>query len=205
MITKRETGYLKWLWWKHTWTFQLAHKPLCQRFRRDVLQIGKLHVCRSCTAMYTAFGITLAAAFTNSSPEPAIPGPATLAVTVAVIALSAPPFYRHAPRVARDLLRASAGVVAALGVTLLVSSGWLYGAFTLALLFAAWVVYHRLERRDSSMADPCTGCHELTHGAVCSGYTHQAGCVRAYEKKATTWLETHRNGGCRMPTTPPRA
>ena len=27
---------LAWLWWRHTYTFNVAHKPLCERFKQNV-------------------------------------------------------------------------------------------------------------------------------------------------------------------------
>ena len=48
-------AYMKWLWLRHSWTFNWAHKPLCERYARDVLRIGRFHVCRSWNCPIQAF------------------------------------------------------------------------------------------------------------------------------------------------------
>lgn len=188
-MNTQKSLYLRWLWWKHTWTFQAAHKPLCGRFHQDVLRLGPLRLCRSCAAMYGAFALTLAVAAITGVRAVVFPGAVILASTLAVAILSAPRLYHHSPRLARDLLRSASGFLAAQGLALLATSSWLYGTGTLTQLLSAWFIYHRMERETRCEEDLCAGCAEYGGDGVCSGYRYQAACLRAYEDGATTWLE----------------
>jgi len=189
MNSGRTPLYPRWLWWKHTWTFQLAHKPLCSRFHRDVLRLGSLRVCRSCAVMYGSFCVMILAALAVDVRSVMFPGVATWFTTLVVILLSAPASYRLASRYARDLLRGAAGMLAAQGALLLVSLEWPYGLGTIALLAGAWIVYYRMERKRARNIDACAGCAEQGVGGVCSGYRYQTSCLRRYEEDATVWLE----------------
>lgn len=189
MIGARTPPALKWLWWRHTWTFQLAHKPLCGRFHRDVLRLGSLRVCRSCAIMYGGFGVMILATFLGGINRFALPGAAALFATLVVVVFSTPMLYPNASRYARDLLRCAAGVLAAQGALLLASSEWPYGLGTIALLSGAWIACHRVER--TRRDDVCAGCAERDSGGICSGYRYQTSCLRRYEEDATVWLEEH--------------
>jgi hypothetical protein len=181
--------YLRWLWWKHTWTFQAAHKPLCARFHRDVLRLGPLHVCRSCTALYGSFALALILAPLYAAHWGAGAATAVSALLLAVVVASAPPVYRHASRLQRDFLRASLGTTGGISIALLFTPAWPWGAVNLAGLGLAWLAYRRLRDRRAEVHDACTGCDECGKKGVCSGFAQQATHLRAYEEAATDWLE----------------
>ena len=70
MTTRRFSDFafrlrLKWMWLRHTHPFNWAHKPLCSRFQSGVLQIGKLHVCRSCLFAYCGIVLGSITAFVH--------------------------------------------------------------------------------------------------------------------------------------------
>lgn len=48
----RHRVYLDWLALCHSYTYRFAHKPLCSRFRSDVLNVGGIFLCRSCTMIW---------------------------------------------------------------------------------------------------------------------------------------------------------
>ncbi len=101
--------YLRWLWWRHTWTFQAAHKPLCPRFHQDVLRVGPLRLCRSCTALYGSFALGVVAAPLYWTLLDTRIGLVVTALLLAIVVVSAPPVYRHASRPLRDVCGAAWG------------------------------------------------------------------------------------------------
>ena len=54
-------------WWQHAWTFDWAHKPLCERFGADVVRLGRLHLCRGCLALRA--GVLLGAVTLELAPR----------------------------------------------------------------------------------------------------------------------------------------
>ena len=174
---------LKWLWLRHAFAFHWAHKPLCHRFRRDVLRIGPLHVCRSCTLAYLGFGggVLLCALWW----KPLEGSAATLFLTLATptLLLSFPTWYRHWPRSLRDVLRLAMGTTIALCVYLLLTGQILVGLAGGAVLAVFWKAYMVLRR--PRRLNACSGCPELRSDAICSGFTFQAEQVRRYEEAAT--------------------
>ncbi len=181
---------LKLLWLRSAWSFNWAHKPLCGRFREDVLRLGRLHVCRSCACAWG--GVLLAAAamavFTPTSEAFLVAYLGTLAL---VLGLSLPPLYKRLPRTLRDLLRMNGGgfIVVGAYVTLFVSAP--AGLVRLAALVAFWWMYFRMRRKRKLRE--CDGCPELGGEQICSGFARQAEHVRRYEEAATELVA--RGGG----------
>lgn len=174
---------LYWLWLRYAYPFHWAHKPLCERFHRDVLRIGGVHLCRSCTMAYLglAGGAVLCALSWQSLDQIG----AALFITLATLTifLSLPTWYRRWPRPMRDILRLAMGVTIALCAYLLLSGQLLVGllgALTLATFWKAYLVLRR-----SSRLNACSGCPELRDNAICSGFALQAERARCYEVAAT--------------------
>lgn len=179
---------LRWRWWKHTWTFQAAHKPLCARFHHDVLRLGPLRLCRSCAALWGSFAATLCTAPLYAGLLNTVTGLAVAALAALVLYACAPRRYRAASRARRDLLRGGAGVLAALSLAHLFGPGWPVGLVLLAGLAAGWRALQRARRVLHQTGDICAGCPELDQPGICSGFHGQAEKIRAYEEEATDWL-----------------
>lgn len=179
---------LRWRWWKHTWTFQAAHKPLCERFHHDVLRFGPLRLCRSCAALWGSFAATLCAAPLYTGLLNVWTGLATATLAALVIHASAPHRYREASRGRRDLLRGGAGALAALGVAHCFTASWPVGLLLLTGFAIAWRVMRRTRNEHHAATDACAGCPELGHPGICSGFREQAERIRAWEEEATDWL-----------------
>jgi len=174
---------LRWLELRHAYAYRWAHKPLCDRFRRDVIRIGSVHLCRSCTA---AYGGMVATALVYLLGPPVVRDVApTIFPLLAMAALvgSAPFWYKRWPRPMRDVLRSVMGATIALCVCLVFAGHWLLGASGAAALLVFWRVYLALRRRRKREA--CNGCLELDRQAVCSGYAIHARGIRRYEEAAT--------------------
>ena len=191
----RNTNRLRWrlkrLWWKHSYTFHWAHKPLCERFREDVLRVGKVHLCRSCSFAYLGLGTALAFVVANRLWLGDWIVPLFLGIATTTVAASFPWWYKRWSRRVRDVLRAGIGWSVVLCGTL-----FFYGHIALGLasgagMFAAWKCYYAY--RDKRKLHACDGCHELGQQSVCSGYARQAECARAYEEAASelVMLESH--------------
>ena len=155
---------VRWLW--HTWPFQFAHGPLCARFREDVLRLGRVHLCRSCVALYSGAAIALAAllAFPPGGDGLLALG-GVLGVVVAV--LSWPPRYKRMPRRVRDLVRAGAGVWVAAVVALWFSGLWLAAAIGTAAIVGMFVLFSRVRMR------------QRVHACVAARSSSSRACARA--------------------------
>jgi len=146
-------------WWKFSYPFLLAHKPLCSRFKNDVLKLGHIHLCRSCTFLYSGLIVSLG---------------------------SSPWFYWKTNRIIRDMLRCSLGYILAASIYFLSAGIWL-GFIVHALLFTGWFFYYRKKRAERKSVQ-CDGCAEQNCNSVCSGYKVQADYIRKYEIFATDQL-----------------
>ncbi len=187
----------KLLWWRHTWFFHWAHKPLCAAHAQDVLRVGRLHLCRSCSVLWAGLALSAVLLCRVAPPLPALLLGFTLTFHVAAIG-SHPALHPRWPRRVRDALRATGGV--ALGHALaLLFLGHLYFALGAGLLLAVtYSVYVRLRRGELRAAEegpsgqgqgrppgPCVTCSEAGAG-VCSGYTRQAQAIRAWEQSCSS-------------------
>lgn len=168
----------RWTWLRHTYPFQLAHGPLCERYEADSVRVGHVHLCRSCLALYVALAGVVAALFVWSPGANGVL--IALAVTAAVVfPLSWPPLYRRFPRILRDALRGGAGVFGAITLFALLMGYWLPTMIGVVVGAGGLLVYSRVRRRQR--AHMCDGCPELGAGGVCSGYAVQAQHIRRYE------------------------
>jgi len=169
---------LAWMWWRHTYTFNLAHKPLCERFKDNVLRLGHVHVCRSCTLLYTSTAATGIVLFCAEATETTLMS-VFYGLYIPVLLLSYPPLYERFPRLAKDVVRCATGSVLVLMVAFFaVGPCWL-GLLNIAV-FAA-VYRFSLGEYMKWKLRACDGCLEVGRGEICSGYRNQAGRIRAYE------------------------
>lgn len=176
---------IKMLWLKHACSFYWAHKPLCSRFAEDVLKLGPVYLCRSCTAAYTGVfaGVLLALLAPVSSKY--FPS-AFLAALPGVLIFSIPPLYKRLPRLLRDVVRFTSGMLIPAGFFLCTGPGYLIGILGLAALFVFWRIY--LHMRKARKLRECDGCSELGENRICSGFAMQAGHIRKYQTEADELL-----------------
>ena len=177
---------LKWLWLSHVYPFYWAHHPLCQRFGRDVLRIGRMHLCRSCVMVYAglALGVLLCAVFRRPLRDVA---PLVFAALAGVtLAFCFPVWYKIWSRPMRDVLRAMMGGTIALCGYLLLCGSLASGLIGMAVLGASYKGYLVLRRWYRMKA--CAGCRQLRQNQVCPGFALQAERIRQHEQKATDLL-----------------
>jgi len=162
-------GKLKWLWLRHSYRFRWAHKPLCDRFSEDVLQVGNVHLCRSCTFLW--LGVIVAAAAAILLPSLRI-NIATVAPQLLLVTLlsSAPLFYKQWPRYVRDLLRFSLGASFPLWICLILMGNIFMGVATAAGGLVVWKIYSN--SRKIRKAHACEGCPELDQPQICRQDEH---------------------------------
>jgi hypothetical protein len=166
-----------WLWWKHTWWFQLAHGPLCTRQRTNVFRIGPCYLCRSCTLLYFALASMLVGLAWVRPPTNLLAlGCFTLLVPLLI--LSYPWLYRALPRLGRDAVRLATGVFLAFLFALFLTNLWWLAGLTLVALFLVFRYLQR-QRRQVKQSE-CLGCPELRPNHICSGYSHQSAAIRTY-------------------------
>ncbi len=186
--TLKRNLYLKWLWLRHTYPFLAAHKPLCSRFRQDVLKFGPIYLCRSCTFVYG--GIASGALFWWAFPGIVQDAGLSLFVTLtaATLCFSFPTWYKEWRRAGRDLVRWLLGIVLVLNASLWVEGRVIEGLAGALVLFLFWRFY--FHHRHHRQIHACDGCPELGKPGACSGFTMQAARIRRYEDQASRFLMT---------------
>ncbi len=178
--------YLKLLWFKKSYPFNWAHKPLCGKYRAEVIKLGNVYVCRSCTCAYLGvlvgliFPFTLSAFFNNHSSIMLI------GLLSVVLPLSHPFIYKKLHRSFRDLLRFSLGLLIAVGGHVLFTGGLLLGVGVFLSCYIFWKIYYK--KREKRKIEECLSCDEYSEETICSGYTLQSQRIREYEEEATEYL-----------------
>lgn len=174
--------FLRWLWHRHTYWFNWAHKPLCERFRRDVIRFRSVYLCRSCLMLWCGTFAALAFSIAEWTPGNVVSG----IVCTVILLFSFPKTYKKLPRAVRDLLRFLLGFTMASCVLMIFRGQYLHGISYLAVLFVFWKIYRRQRRVTKLKA--CVGCPEFKTESVCTGFRFQAECLRQYEEEATEYL-----------------
>lgn len=172
-------------WWKFSYPFLLAHKPLCSRFKNDVLKLGHIHLCRSCTFLYSGLIVSLILLFVIS-PSSKVFAVVDTVLLITTLVGSSPWFYWKTNRIIRDMLRCSLGYILAASIYFLSAGIWV-GFIVHILLFTGWFFYYRKKRAERKSVQ-CDGCAEQNCNSVCSGYKVQADYIRKYEIFATDQL-----------------
>lgn len=174
---------LKYLWLVHACAFLWAHKPLCERFEKEVLRVGRFNLCRSCTCVYVGIGAGLSLGFLWPETAAALSRQILTFLVLPVLALSMPPFYKRIHRIGRDVLRFLLGFTLPwIGFALWYSHAF-HAVVACLLLVTGWLAYKR--KRAFSKLHECDGCPELGNQRVCSGFELQAERIRDYEQQAT--------------------
>ena len=173
---------LWWLWLVCSFHFRWAHRPLCARFRSGTIKIGSIYLCRSCLCAYCGI---LTCTILLILYQPSVTKAVTLlaGLSFPTLTLSGPWCYKKLPRVIRDILRWSMGVMIALCAYLLICRELIIAVPVATVLFIFWRFYFRARRKRRLHA--CDGCEELAGKGICSGCLLQADGVRRYEDIAT--------------------
>ncbi len=184
--------HLKRIWLRHTHTFNWAHKPLCDRFKPGILNIGKMHVCRSCLFAY--IGIFLATIIACVYPLLITDMKLTwLLLSLApVIILSYPSHYKKLTRSLQDVLRLAMGTYIGFVPFFLIYRNCLCGIPTIILTLIFWRIY--FYQRKMRKLHACDGCPELNSSKICSGFEQQAAAIRLYEIEATDLIYRSNRG-----------
>ena len=174
---------LKYLWLLHACPFIWAHKPLCGRFEKEVLKVGRFYLCRSCTCVYIGIVAGLGVGFLWPETAAASSHHILAFLVFPVLALSMPPFYKRIHRIGRDALRFSLGFTLPWVGFALWNGQAFHAGVACLLLTTGWLAYKR--KRAFSKSHECDGCPELGNQRVCSGFELQAERIRCYERQAT--------------------
>ena len=178
--------HLKWMWLRHTHTFNWAHKPLCERYRSGVLRIGRLYVCRSCLFAYSGILIGIIAALVYPTHLADLKLTRLLFVLVPVVVSSYPRLYKKLPRLSQDILRFVMGGIIGIIPFLLIHRNFISGITCVFVMGVFWRIY--FHQRKIRKLHACDGCPELELPEICSGFQHQSEAVRLYEIEATELL-----------------
>lgn len=171
----------RWNWLGHSWWFQWAHKPLCDAYREDVLRLGRLRLCRGCSALW--FGVLAGGAWVSAAPlESGTTTTLFVALYLVCAALSHPTMHSRWPRFVRDGLRAASGLLLPLAFGVAIRGELLLGSVLTAVLVATYFGYAKL--RSPRRLAKCSDCPELGLG-ICSGYAVQGTAIRAWEEAAS--------------------
>jgi hypothetical protein len=164
----------------HRW----AHHPLCERYRGEVVRIGRRgRVCRGCAM--TAAGVLSGGALGFALAPP--PGFAFAMAAVLALALLPSLLRRRTPHGSRTpkliarLLPTFAWLfslgAAARGLS------WQYALGTVALIGGSALLY----RRRGPDRSPCATCPERDH-QPCSGFAPVVLRERAFQRLSRRWL-----------------
>jgi hypothetical protein len=174
---------LKLLWLWIGYPIRWAHKPLCQRYEKDVMRLGKMYFCRSCFCAYLGVVTMLGAVLVWGGEDASLYKMLLMWSGGIVLPLSAPGIYKRLPRAVRDGLRFIIGGLPVLAIYLIVKGAALVGLVSLSVLWVFWRVYFKQRKRRKR--HECDNCPELKDGAVCPGFERQARYARIYESRAS--------------------
>lgn len=177
---------LKWIWLYHTYTFNWAHRPLCDRFRSGVLQFGRIHLCRSCMFAYIGIVLGILTSLKFSIFIQQIQLIWILSALFPIIFLSYPKLYKKFPRFFQDVLRLTMGIFIGVSPFLLIYQNYLSGITTLIVMSVFWWIYFR--QRQIRKRHACDKCPELDLPEICSGFKEQADAICLYEIQATDFM-----------------
>lgn len=178
--------YLKFLWLQKTYSFYWAHKPLCDRYKEDVLSIGAIRLCRSCFLTYVGLLSNLLALilFPGLYTEH---GSVFLVVLLSIsLPLSHPTLYTRLPRKIRDMCRFSLGLLIVQTMHALLNGHVILSFAVIVLCCIFWRVYFK--QRSTRKIQLCHACAEFADDRVCSGFTTQMNLLREYEEEATEYI-----------------
>lgn len=168
----------QWKWWRYTWWFQLAHGPLCDRHKKHVLCIGRLHLCRSCTCLYIVMAISLVLLMLLAI-EVAMLRLLLIGFLIAAITLSYPPMYERFSRSWQDVVRGLAGMATGVWLATIFQGEMATAVLSVALALPFYFWYRRL--RQPAKCSLCNTCPELGYQNPCSGYMRQVDAIKHYE------------------------
>lgn len=177
---------LKKLWLKHSYTFNWSHKPLCNRFKKGVIKINNVYICRSCTAAYSGLFLSLIILKLISGIRVEFISIFYIILFSLTVSFSSPPLYKKLPRIICDFLRFFMGTLITLSGYLIWKKDFLTGVTGIALLFIFWVFYFTQRKKRKSRV--CNNCNEYGKDRVCTGFNKQAQYIRSYEEEATDYL-----------------
>ncbi len=153
----------------YCYSFIYAHKPLCGRFKKDVLNFfNRLYICRGCFFVYFGILLTLILGFVKDFVNPSI---YILSGILIIVGLSYPKIYKHFPRFFKDIVRFFNGMFIGY-LVLLGFHGYLLLCMAGILTFTVLKkIYNKM--RTIEKANACEGCIELQQNKTCSGYSLQ--------------------------------
>ncbi|PID76519.1 MAG: hypothetical protein CSB24_06215 [Deltaproteobacteria bacterium] len=185
-MNKVREAALKLLWLKYAYTFIWAHKPLCNRYRTEVIKFHHIYFCRSCFFLYAGFifAIICYAVFFDFVSVFCVY--ILFILSSLIIPLSLPSIYKKFPRIIRDILRFLLGISLILsGITVIHGHIMVFLAAVIIFLAVKKIYSQQRARRKLEI---CFSCPEYSEEKVCSGYSKQLVMIRKYEDEATDYL-----------------
>ena len=147
--------YNKFLFIKYNYWHMFAHKPLCEKYKSDVIKIKKMYLCRSCSFLYLGllFGV-----FVKTT---ALFFVVTLTLTCL---LSSGKIYKTFNRKFRDVLRFSLGFLL-INTLYFLASLDIAGFYGVSIILFSRQFYYK--KRKSRKLKECSNCHEYEDTREC--------------------------------------
>lgn len=165
--------YHKYLFLKSNYWHMFAHKPLCEKYKNEVIKLKKVYFCRSCFFIYLGLFTGLFFQFK----------PVLYVVSLSLIGLfSTEVFYKLLNRKVRDLVRFLSGFLI-LNTLYFMMKLNIIGLYGTSIIFLVRHFYY--EKRINRKLKECNGCVEVGRGEVCSGFIKQLPSMRKYENELT--------------------
>lgn len=180
------TIYLKILWLRKTYSFNWAHKPLCEKYEEDLIKIKDVSVCRSCFFVYLGLISNLVFSLMFHNFYVAYGRIILSGLLLFTLPLSYPTLYKKLPRKLRDLLRFTMGYLIIQIFFVFLRGHFVYSLAAVLLSYILWKIYFK--QRAKRKIDLCFTCNEYSDQKVCSGYKTQVLLIREYEEEATDYI-----------------
>ena len=165
--------YNKLLFIKHNYWHIFAHKPLCEKYKNDVLKIKKVYLCRSCSFLYlgliVGIFIKISALF-------------YVVLLTLTCLFSSGKVYKNFNRKVRDILRFSLGFLLANTFYFLIALD-IAGFYGVSIFLISLQLYYK--KRKSRKLKECSSCHEFDDTKICSGFEMQSPSIKKFENELT--------------------
>jgi hypothetical protein len=157
---------------------RFAHHPLCERYAREVVRVGRVRLCRGCTYAIAGgvAGGTLGLVLGASTVIPVVATTAGTALLLATLWAR-----RRVTKLATRLVPASSFALAiTCGVLSLQPIGFAAASAAIAVVGGLRLLYGKR----GADRTPCTTCPELVHLGACSGFAPIVRRERAFQRVA---------------------
>lgn len=171
----------RYLWFKNFYHIIFAHKPLCDRFRSNIIRLKGIYICRGCLFLW--FGLFAFSVLNYFCMKDLMIRSFEIVLFAIAAYYSHPLIYIKIKRWQQDCIRAFLGGIISYVMLLLYESDYILAAIIIVCMIVLRLHYALLRKvlQDSS----CNDCFEFNRDKICSGFVKKAEAMKNYEKAIT--------------------